>query len=64
MDHPFIDGNKRMGHAAIETFLVLNGFELQADVDEQEQLILHLAAGDLKRGELTDWLRAHVVEKV
>ena len=24
-NHPFVDGNKRVGHAAMETFLVLNG---------------------------------------
>jgi len=23
MNHPFVDGNKRTGHAAVETFLVL-----------------------------------------
>lgn len=33
MNHPFVDGNKRIGHAAMETFLVMNGFELNADVD-------------------------------
>lgn len=27
-NHPFVDGNKRTGHAALETFLVLNGYEL------------------------------------
>jgi death on curing protein len=27
-NHPFIDGNKLVGHAAMETFLVLNGWEL------------------------------------
>jgi fido (protein-threonine AMPylation protein) len=26
--HPFVDGNKRVGHAAMETFLVLNGTEI------------------------------------
>jgi death-on-curing protein len=26
-NHPFVDGNKRIGHAALDTFLVLNGFE-------------------------------------
>lgn len=31
--HPFIDGNKRIGHASIEVFLVLNGFEIMATVD-------------------------------
>jgi death-on-curing protein len=28
--HPFVDGNKRVGHAAMETFLVLNGTEIDA----------------------------------
>jgi death-on-curing protein len=61
--HPFIDGNKRIGHAAMETFLLLNGFEIEAPVDEQEQLILRLAAGELEREELEDWLRRHIVER-
>ncbi len=43
MNHAFVDGNKRIGHAAMETFLVLNGHELQCGVDEQEQVILQLA---------------------
>jgi death-on-curing protein len=29
MNHPFVDGNKRVGHAVMEVFLVLNGYELQ-----------------------------------
>ena len=28
MNHPFADGNKRVGHAAMETFLILNGYEI------------------------------------
>ncbi len=28
MNHPFVDGNKRTGHAAVETFLVMNGWKL------------------------------------
>ena len=38
--HPFVDGNKRVGHAAMEVFLVLNGFEIHATVDEQERTYL------------------------
>ena len=45
MNHPFVDGNKRVGHAAMETFLLLNGFEINAEVDEQEKIVLSLAAG-------------------
>lgn len=57
--HPFVDGNKRVGHAAMETFLVLNGAEVDAPVDDQERLILDLAVGRISRTQLTDWLRQH-----
>ena len=59
-DHPFVDGNKRAGHAAMEVFLRLNGFEIDASVDAQERLMLDLAAGHIQRTQLTDWLREHV----
>jgi death on curing protein len=58
--HAFVDGNKRVGHAAMEAFLVLNGSEIEAAVAEQEQLVLDLAAGRVTRGQLTDWVRQHV----
>ena len=60
-NHPFVDGNKRIGHAAMEVFLLLNGYELAADVDEQEQLILDLAAGRLEREALTGWIETHLI---
>lgn len=61
MNHAFIDGNKRIAHAALETFLVLNGYQLDAGVDEQETTFLELAAGLLSRSDFTDWVRTHVV---
>lgn len=60
-NHPFVDGNKRVGHAAMETFLVLNGFEIQATVDEQESLMLALAEGELGRPELVRWISGRQV---
>ena len=59
-NHPFVDGNKRIGHAAMEVFLVLNGFELSADVAEAETVFLKLAAGELAREELVSWITAHL----
>ncbi len=59
-NHPFVDGNKRVGHAAMETFLMLNGFEIDAPVDDQERLMLDLATGRIGRSELIDWLRRHL----
>lgn len=60
MNHPFIDGNKRIGHAAMEVFLVMNGYEIDASVDEQEVIILSLASGELEREAFTQWLKNHV----
>jgi death-on-curing protein len=62
-NHPSVDGNKRVGHAALETFLVLNGWELAAAVDEQEQVFLSLAAGGLKRDEFVAWVQSHLQER-
>jgi len=60
MNHPFVDGNKRIGHAAMETVLVMNGYELVADVDDAEKVILTLAAGDLPREELLECVTSNI----
>jgi len=62
-NHPFIDGYKRVGHAAMELFLLLNGHEIEAPVDEQETVILGVASGDLDREEFLNWLEHHTTEK-
>jgi death-on-curing protein len=54
-----VDGNKRVGHAAMATFLVLNGFDITATIDEQEQLILDLASGRRRREDVLAWLQNH-----
>lgn len=59
-NHPFLDGNKRTSHAAMEIFLVLNGMEINALIQEQERVVLLLAAGDLGREEFTEWLRLNL----
>ena len=59
-NHPFADGNKRVGHAAAEAFLMLNGFELVASVDDAEAIVVGLAAGKVDREALVSWLRGHM----
>jgi death-on-curing protein len=60
-NHPFVDGNKRIGHAAMEVFLLLNGHEIDASVDEQEKIIIGVASGKISRIELSEWLHEHIV---
>jgi death-on-curing protein len=61
LNHPFIDGNKRTGHAATETFLVLNGLEINASVDEQERMVLAIASGELRREAFVEWLQRNTI---
>lgn len=61
MNHPFLDGNKRVGHAAMEVFLILNGFEIEASIDDQENIILDLAAGEVDREQFTSRVNNHII---
>jgi death on curing protein len=60
MNHPFVDGNKRTGHAAMEVFLILNGMEISASVDEQENIVLAVASGEMKREAFVEWLQQRI----
>jgi death-on-curing protein len=62
-NHPFVDGNKRIGHAAMEVFLLLNGHEIEASVDDQEKIIIDVASGKVSRIELSEWINKHMVAK-
>lgn len=63
MNHPFIDGNKRTGHAATEIFLILNGMEINASVDEQERVVLAIASGELRRESFVKWLQRYTTAR-
>jgi len=59
-NHPFVDGNKRTAAVVSETFLVLNGFELNASDAELVIAFLDLAAGELTEAEMAAWFREFV----
>ena len=61
-NHPFADGNKRTGHAAMESFLALNGYEISASTEEQVEIILSVASGKLSRDGFMEWLSNHIQE--
>lgn len=61
-NHPFLDGNKRIGHYAMVVNLEVNRFEIIADIDEQERIILDVAAGKLGREDFLQWVSEHLEE--
>ena len=60
-NHPFIDGNKRTALVVARTFLLLNGFSLEATQEEKYLTFLKLAEGNLSEEELAEWIRQKVV---
>ena len=57
-NHPFIDGNKRVGAVLLETFLELHRYELLADDDELFQTIVAIAGGKLSEDGFKEWVRS------
>jgi death-on-curing protein len=52
-NHPFIDGNKRAGAKAALVFLEVNGWESTFDGDRLEETVLGVAAGVIRKPDLT-----------
>ncbi len=60
-NHPFVDGNKRIGAHAMLVFLVLNGVELQHSQEELSDIILQAAAGEIGTEDLLNWILLHQI---
>jgi death-on-curing protein len=60
MNHPFVDGNKRIGASAAELFLELNRYRLAAADEELEEITLTVARGELDAEALAIWFRQRI----
>jgi death on curing protein len=58
-NHPFADGNKRTGFAALFMFLGLNGAEFEPPEVDATMAMLRLAAGEMTDAEFVTWVRSH-----
>lgn len=58
-NHPFVDGNKRIGAHAMLTFLALNGIELEYTQKELSDLFLSVAAGNSGCEDILYWILDH-----
>ena len=60
-NHPFIDGNKRIGTHAMLVLLDINGIELKYDDEDLIDIILKIAAGKEDERALNAWVRSHIL---
>ena len=59
--HPFLDGNKRVAFDASHTFLLMNGFTIEADPAETYAFMVDaIAEGRFRFPVILDWLNAHL----
>lgn len=61
-NHPFVDGNKRVGFGMGILFLELNGCRFKANPIDAANTILAVAASEISESELADWLRTNVIQ--
>ncbi len=59
-NHPFIDGNKRIGAHAMLVVLALNGISLSYSQKELSDIFLQLAADEISFNELREWIDSHI----
>jgi death-on-curing protein len=60
-NHPFVDGNKRIGTHAMLIFLDINHIELEYSDDELTSIILRVAAAEIGPEELLTWVQHHIL---
>ena len=59
MNHPFVDGNKRVGLEAALIFLEINNENLSASDEELVDLVLKTTAGQVGKREIAEFFRSH-----
>ena len=55
-NHPFVDGNKRVGAMTAFVFLRLNGFTLNAGESEFERIVRQVAQGEMRKAKIAEFL--------
>ncbi|HTB32574.1 MAG TPA: type II toxin-antitoxin system death-on-curing family toxin [Bacteroidia bacterium] len=63
VNHPFVDGNKRVGYVLMRLLLLEKGYDIRATEDEKYSFVIGIALGELKTDDIRKWLEAHTLSK-
>ena len=64
LNHPFIDGNKRVGYTLMRLFLLSNGFDIEASQDDKYEFIISVASGKKDFDGIAEWLTVHASQNI
>ena len=62
-NHPFIDGNKRIGYVLMRYFLMENNLDVKATQTEKYEFVIRIAQGQLSYEQIHIWLSERVIKK-
>ena len=62
-NHPFIDGNKRIGYVLMRYFLLENGLDIQATQSEKFDFVIKIAQSQLSFEQIRSWLSEMAIKK-
>ena len=60
-NHPFIDGNKRIGALIMQILLRENGYRLHLERYELSDIFLSVARGETDNHALSEWIQSHLL---
>jgi death-on-curing protein len=61
INHPFIDGNKRIGYVVMRLILLEKGWEIIATQDEKYSFVINNASGKMEFNEIANWIQSNAI---
>lgn len=58
-NHPFVDGNKRIGFEAMRLMLRLNDYDVVASIKRKFDFVIEIAIGKIDEQEISNWLKKY-----
>ena len=64
INHPFIDGNKRVGYTLLRLFLLSNGLDIDASQNDKYEFIINATTHNKDFDGIAEWLTSHTFKNI